>query len=187
MPEFDLLHRPALAGAKSGQFGKVPAAISLTALPEGHVVQALAAPGAGDLTGTLQALGNDGPHTIRPAGPGQWLIVGNGPLAPGGVRAMEARADSLAALVDQSHGRVRIAIGGTPIEAVLAKGTGIDLALAAFPVGQSAQTLIGHIAVHLTRVGADSFEIIVMRSFALDLWAALIDMGLEFGISAKAP
>jgi sarcosine oxidase subunit gamma len=187
MLDIPLIHRPALAGAKSGQFGARPAKLTLTALPEATIIQVLAAPGSGDLTDRLKPLGDGSPTAIRPAGPGQWLIVGGAPLAPGSRRAMEERLGGHAALVDQSHGRVGLAMAGSPIEAVLAKGTGIDLALAAYPVGTSASTLVGQINVHLTRVGTDSFEIIVMRSFALDLWAELIDMAREFGISAKAP
>jgi len=184
MPDVQLIHRPALAGAKSGQFGKTPATLMLAALPEGHVVQVLAAPGAGDLNGTLRAVGDGSAQAVRPVGPGQWLIIGPAPLASGSVQAMEEKLAGLAALVDQSHGRVRMLISGAPVEAMLAKGTGVDLALAAFPVGRSVTTLIGSISAHLTRVGTDSFEIIVMRSFARDLWAELIEMGREFGISA---
>ncbi len=187
MLEVQLHHRPALAGARSGVFGPQPATVTLTALPEGHVVRVLAAPGAEHLADRLAVLGDGRPHAVRSSGPGQWLIVGDVPLAPGRLKAMEAGLESLAALVDESHGRVRIAIAGPPIEAVLAKGNGVDLALAAFPVGHGAVTMIGHANVHLTRIGDDRFEILVMRSFALDLWADLIGMALEFGISATAP
>jgi sarcosine oxidase subunit gamma len=81
---------------------------------------------------------------------------------------------------------VRIALAGEKIEATLAKGTGVDPAMGTFPVGLSVLTLIGHTSAHLTRVGDSRFEILVMRSFALSLWDELIDMGLEFGISAQA-
>jgi sarcosine oxidase subunit gamma len=185
--DFVLTHRPALSGAQFGSFGAVPAGITLTALAEGHVIQVIAAPGADDISARLRELGDGSPLAVRPAGPGQWLVVGAAPLAPGAVADMERQLAGAAVLVDQSHGRVVLGISGAAVEAVLAKGTGVDPALAAFPVGRSVQTLIGHLATHLTRVSETTFEIIVMRSFAVSLWDELITLSLEFGVTAIAP
>jgi sarcosine oxidase subunit gamma len=187
MPELalDLINRPALADAKIGSFGPAPAALTIRALPEGHVVQVLGSPGSGDLTDRLTRLCDSGAGAVRRAGPGQWLIVGDVPLAADGVSTLERDLAGTAALVDQSHGRVRIAVSGASVEAMLAKGTGVDPALRQFPVGRSVNTLIGHISVHLNRMSETAFEIIVMRSFAQSLWDELIDMGRAFGITAR--
>ncbi len=93
----------------------------------------------------------------------------------------------MADVVDTSHGRVRMALSGATVERVLAKGTAVDLALSAFPVGQSATTLVGHISVQLTRTGEQSFELMVLRGFAGSLWDDLIGMAREFGIEAVGP
>jgi sarcosine oxidase gamma subunit len=84
-------------------------------------------------------------------------------------------------IVDQSHGRVRILVRGPMAVRVLAKGTAVDLALSAFPVGHASTTLIGHIAAHVTRIDQDAFELIVLRSFAESLWDELGLMSQEFG------
>jgi sarcosine oxidase subunit gamma len=90
--------------------------------------------------------------------------------------ALEPRATG----VDQSHGRVRIRIEGKMASRALSKGNAVDLDPSAFPVGQSAVTLIGHIAAHMTRVAPEAFEIIVLRGFAESLWDDLARMSLEF-------
>ena len=169
-------------------FGAQPASgpgIQLRALLEGHVLQAIGSADCNDLPKLLATIGDQGDFAVRSAGPRQWLVVGDASLTSD---AIEARANQLgkqAVLVDQSHGRVRISLAGIAVETLLAKGTGIDLGLPAFPVGHSAMTLIRHIAAHLTRVGACVFEILVARGFAESLWDDLLLMGGEFGVEAK--
>jgi sarcosine oxidase subunit gamma len=47
--------------------------------------------------------------------------------------------------------------------------------------------LLGHVSVQLTRMAPDGFEILVLRSFAQDVWDSLIAMGREYGVRAEAP
>jgi len=187
MADFALLHRPALAGAKSGSFGAASTVtrITLVALPEGHVLQVLAARGSGDLQGLIRGIGDGTAHAVRPCGPGQWLVVGDAPLSAGDIFGKTPLLDGKASISDQGHGRIRIGISGPAVETVLAKGTAVDLDSANFPVGQSAMTLIGHISVLITRTGAESLELLVLRGFAESLWDELIQMSLEFGVDAK--
>jgi sarcosine oxidase subunit gamma len=187
MADFALLHRPTLADAKSGSFGapSAGARITLTALPEGHVLQVLAARGTGDLQDLIPRIGDGALHAVRPYGPGQWFVVGDAPLSAAEIYGKMPLLDGRASISDQSHGRVRIGISGRAIETVLAKGTAVDLDSARFPIGQSAMTLIGHISALITRTGADSFELLVLRGFAESLWDELIQMSLEFGVDAK--
>ena len=189
MAEFTLRAIPALAGAASGTFGPAIAAgggISIRALPEGDVLQVLAAPDAGDLAPALAAWAFNTDFAVRPLGPGQWLVI-----APS---ASPAHADQLrgifagqAAVFDQGHGRVRIAVSGVAVADMLAKGTAVDLDVAAFPSGQSATTLLGHVSVQLTRVAPDGFELLVLRSFARDVWDSLIATAREYGVTAETP
>ena len=171
---------PALADAPAGQFGASLTARSvvMTAMPEGHVWQLFAATLSSEEI--AQATGGE---AVRAAGPGQWFVVGDSPLAPPSLTL----ADGRATLIDQSHGRVRIRLQGEAVTAVLAKGVPIDLHDKTFPVGHSAITLCGHISVHLTRLAPYAFELMVLRSYALSLWESLIEMGLEFGIEARGP
>jgi len=187
MVDFALLHRSALAGARSGSFGasSTRARITLGALPEGHVLQVLAAYGSGGLQTLIPQIGDGAPHAVRPYGPGQWFVIGDAPLAAADISRKAALLASKASIADQSHGRVRIGISGASVEAVLAKGTAVDLDQASFAIGHSAMTLIGHISALITRTGADSFELMVLRGFAESLWDELVQMSLEFGLDAK--
>ncbi|MGQ3215863.1 MAG: sarcosine oxidase subunit gamma family protein [Shinella sp.] len=187
MADFALLHRPALADAKAGSFGapSTAARIALTTLPEGHVLQVLAARENGDLQDLIPQIGDGTPHAVRPYGPGQWFVIGDAALSAAEIFGKTPLLDGRASISDQGHGRIRIGIGGQAVETVLAKGTAVDLDSANFPIGQSAMTLIGHISALITRTGAESFELLVLRGFAESLWDELIQMSLEFGVDAK--
>ncbi|MGD9509690.1 MAG: sarcosine oxidase subunit gamma [Geminicoccaceae bacterium] len=153
-------HRRALHGA--GGSG-----VTLQARPEGHVVLLLTRAGA-------QAPDIPG---LRPAGPGQWYLVGDAPLSVEEFAALVARLPDIA-VSDQSHGRVRIAVEGARAPAMLAKGTALDLE--AMVIGASTNTLVGQLGVHLTRTAAASYELMVLRSFAEALWHDLEVMAAEY-------
>lgn len=189
MVDVMLLHRPALSGARSGSFGATSqnGRIALTALPEGHVLHVLARRGVRDLADSLQKIGDESPFSIRPYGPGQWFIAGDAVLSAQEIAARSAILNGRGSIADQSHGRIRIGIAGASVEAVLAKGTAVDLDQQSFVVGHSAMTLISHISALITRTGPQSFEILVLRGFAESLWDELIEMSLEFGVDAKTP
>ncbi|MCW0001454.1 sarcosine oxidase subunit gamma [Pararhizobium sp. YC-54] len=186
MVDFALHHRPALADAKSGSFGAPSTGkrITLAALPEGHVLQVLAARESGDLQSLIPRIGDGTHHAVRPYGPGQWFVIGDAPLSAAEIFAKTPLLDGKASISDQGHGRVRIGISGWAVETVLAKGTAVDLAISNFPVGHSAMTLIGHISALITRAGTESFELLVLRGFAESLWDELVQMSLEFGVDA---
>lgn len=107
--------------------------------------------------------------------------VGDAVLSNTARAALAARLKPAAEVVDQSHGRVRIALSGPMATRVLAKGTAADLSLTAFPIDHATTTLIGHIAAHLTRIAEDRFELIVLRGFAESQWEDLDRMSAEFG------
>jgi sarcosine oxidase, subunit gamma len=155
-----ITHRQALRGAGGN-------GVMLTAMPEGHVVLLLTRAGAP----APAALG------LRPAGPGQWLMVGDAPLGAEDLTALVARLPDVV-VIDQSHGRVRIMVGGAQAAEMLAKGTAVDLE--ALAVGASASTLVGPLGVHLTRTTAVSYELVVLRSFAEALWHDLEAMAAEY-------
>jgi sarcosine oxidase subunit gamma len=159
MSEASYIHRAALGGA-------LGAGVTLRALPEGHVVLLLTRTGAPvpDVPG------------LRPAGPGQWFLVGEATLAAEELAALAGLPG--VAVSDQSHGRVRIEVAGEKAAAMLAKGTALDLE--ALAVGASATTLVGPLGVHLTRTGATSYELMALRSFAAALWYDLEAMAAEY-------
>jgi sarcosine oxidase subunit gamma len=165
-----LLTRSAIAGAQDKM---VAAGLQLRVLSEGHMLHVMARSGRDLASDRLAALGDGDPHAIRLLGPSQWLVVGNRVLSPDDIRAKAAELGDLASLFDGSHGRVRMVLAGTGAADRLATGSGVDLRSEAFPIGRSAATLFRHIAVHITRVADETFEILVARSFAQSLWDEL--------------
>ncbi len=177
MSDFKSDFRPTLRPVLGAKRAIASTAIKLSPLLESAIIHVLAAPDATDLELRLRDLAKG---VVRAVSPGQWFIVGEHPLSHADMKALLATLEPRATGVDQSQGRVRIRIEGKMAERVLAKGTAVDLSLAAFSVGHSATTLIGHIAAHLTRVDGQVFEIIVLRGFAESLWDDLVRMSLEF-------
>ena len=174
MPEIVLSTRPALPHERIGR----EAAFSIEALPEGHILHVLARPGANDVERRLASVADGGAYAIRSYGPNQWFVLGDKGLT---AAALDEKAAALGldlALSNQSHGRVRLAVSGPQCRLLLAKGCAVDLSAAGFPLGRSAPTLFNHIGVHITRMGEDRFELIVLRSFAESLWE---DLALQSG------
>lgn len=155
--------------------------ICISALPEGHVIQVLGKEGGQDLGAFLsEKIGGGAKFAVRIAAPFQWYVVGDRALSPDETDTILDTLHPHAAGVDQSHGRIRFRIEGSMVERLLAKGTGTDVSVEAFPVGHSTTTLIGHIAAHVTRVGEHAFEIMVLRGFAESLWDDCARMAQEF-------
>lgn len=88
-------------------------------------------------------------------GVGQALVMGAScPQLPG------------AACVDHTDAWAAVRIDGAGAEDVLARLTPIDLRPSQFKRGHTARTLIGHMTGSITRRGASTFELMVMRSMA---------------------
>ena len=164
MSDFEPIHRPVLGSATA----LLSRQIQLMPLVEGAVVQVFGKDAAVADFAKTRGL------SLRANGPGQWYLVGDEPLPAGTLGGL---APSLF-VVDQSHGRVRMAVDGPAARVVLAKGTGLDVST--LKVGDATTTLIGHIAAHITRTGPDRFELMPLRGFAESLWHDLETMAAEF-------
>ena len=134
----------------------VPEAITSVAPLKGHEKAVSAAMkealGAG-LPGPNRTTGRAKARVIW-AGRGQAMVLGPH-VAPKG-----------AAVTDQSDAWAVIRIEGAGAEAVLARLTPLDLRAPEFKRGHTARTLLNHMTCPLTRLGAQSFEIMVFRSMA---------------------
>ncbi|WP_246752871.1 sarcosine oxidase subunit gamma family protein [Sinorhizobium sp. BG8] len=175
MPDIALKTRPVLDNRSA-----VGDLIRLQSLPEETILLVIASADAGDLSAILAKAAGQESNAVRAAGPGQWLLVTTSALSAQAIDDLGAALSGKAAIVDQSHGRVRILIEGEAVEAVLAKGMPVDLAPSNFPVGKSVTTMIGHLSTHVTRMQDNAFEIIVTRSFAETLWEDLVTMAGEY-------
>ena len=139
---------------------------------------------AGQGNWTLAALKAMSDISVRHAGPDEWLAVSE-------VLAAETLARDLAILdagrvsfFEQSDGRGILRISGPSVRRILAKCVAVDLHPQVFADGQSANMLCCHVSANLARVGPDSFEIIVPRSFAGGVFDELMEMGREFALTA---
>lgn len=175
MPDRAPIAVSALATAEAGRFG-APASdpVILTARDGGTVLQII-----GALNHKPDALAA---FDVRATGPDQWFAVSDAPIPNADLDTLTDALADTAHVIDQSHGRVRIAIEGVHAAAALAKGVGVDLHPDAFPIGRAAAMQCGHVSVHLSRTGETRFELIVLRGYALTLWESLIEMSLEFGV-----
>lgn len=112
---------------------------------------------------------------VRNVGPGEWLLVS-------GYAAQAPEIDG-AMVVDQSHGRTLFRLSGPDSVAILMRGVAVDLAGGALPEGGSANMAFGHLAINLARLGGDSYEMIIGRSFAESLYHDVRQAGRGFGLT----
>jgi len=111
--------------------------------------------------------------------PGQhWLISTDLSLSDAVLAAAPA---ALGSATELSHSRVRLAVHGAEVPALLARGITVDMDPAAFGVGQFVQTGLHHVGVLLHRTAAASYELYLPRTFAVSLWEWLCDAALAEG------
>jgi sarcosine oxidase subunit gamma len=114
-------------------------------------------------------------------GPGQWLAVTG--LATTDLESRLAGPFAgVAAVVDQSGGRVMLELEGPRVRDVLAKGFSIDLDPRVFTAGRVAATLVAHLHVQLWQVDdAPRYRILVVRTYFASFWRWLGSSAAEFG------
>ena len=107
-----------------------------------------------------------------------WIVTEDAALPAALERAIPAEAGSVTTL---SQARVRIALEGNAVTALLGKLVPVDLRPQSFAVGSFAQTGLHHVGALLERLGPTSFELFVLRTYAASTWDCLIDAALPFG------
>ena len=161
---------------------KLGAGMALTLAPLGAIVSVAAHDGAAERLGV--ALGLALPRQPRRimadgvtwlwSGHDAWLALADDATL---ARRLAAAAQNLAAVADQSHGRVILRLAGPDAADVLARLVPIDLDPQAFPPDATALTLAGPIGVQLWRDDAGGFAIACFTSFAQALADALAEAG----------
>lgn len=145
------------------------------------IAMVLAAPGhTAEAAGVLVA---NGGFEARFSGPGEWLVLSEVHAPETLAVELAVRLGSFAFVVDQSHGRIALTLSGPDAARILANGVAVDLHPEAFPVGRGANVLCNHLSVHLARTGDESFDLVVMRSFAEALVADLRIMARSHDLS----
>jgi sarcosine oxidase subunit gamma len=126
---------------------------------------------------------SNGSLSVTGTTPGQWLALVQGAGAGTQLDALRRDLDSLAAVTDQSDGRIVLEISGSRARDALAKGIAIDIDAVAFKVGDAAQTSASHIGLQVALIDKKpTFEIISARSTAASLWSWLMASASEYGI-----
>ncbi|MEM7527893.1 MAG: sarcosine oxidase subunit gamma [Pseudomonadota bacterium] len=173
---------PRRLGPATGETG-----VSLSQAPFGTLWQVTAWPGAldrtagavGDLCGAFApgpgaAAGADGVTALR-IEPLRWLILSEGPLPAPSV------ASDVGTALDLSHARWRVRVSGARRAELLARLAPIDWRKNAFPEGAVATTPIHHIAITVY-AEAESFALLLPRSYAASLWDDLVETASSLGV-----
>ncbi len=119
--------------------------------------------------------------TVRSVSPSDWLVVSQS--ADAGTIAASLAAIAGLSFAEQSDGQVLIALSGPEVRTILAKCVAVDLHPDAFAEGFSAPMMVCRVAGNLARTGADTFEIIVPRSYAGYVFDELREAGREHAMT----
>ncbi|MDH3666532.1 MAG: hypothetical protein OEN23_06335 [Paracoccaceae bacterium] len=126
-----------------------------------------AAPGPGQ-----SATGSAG--TLLRAEPLKWLLISETPVERPPLDAADGT------VLELGHARTVIHVSGPALEDFMARMVPLDLRAGNFPDGSVANTGLHHMGVTLlARDGG--IDILVLRSFGLAVWDALIEVAAQFG------
>ena len=121
---------------------------------------------------------------IRWISPDEWLVT----VAEDEIHSIEVElrhaVEGHAAIVNVSGGQTLLQLAGQHAEEVLMKSTSYDVHESNLQVGKVVTTTFAHTQVVLRRLDANSFELVVRRSFADYVFAWTRDAATEFGINA---
>ena len=90
------------------------------------------------------------------------------------------RIRQLPGTIDVSHRDIGIGITGPRAQWVINAFCALDLHHSAFPISMCARTVFGKAEIMLWRIAADTFRILVARSFAPYVWECLDEARQEF-------
>lgn len=115
-------------------------------------------------------------------GPAGWLAVAND--RPDFESGLKAALGNSASIVDLSDARIVLRITGAMTRAVLAKGLSIDLHPRVFQPGDTAMTLLDHVAIQIWQIDElPTFELAIPRASARDVFYWLVVSADEFGLA----
>jgi heterotetrameric sarcosine oxidase gamma subunit len=135
---------------------------------------------------TTPGICNSNDHTqVLWNGPNTWMIIASdaesGRARGELLEVLQKAVGDLAAVVDQSHGRCGLRLGGARARQVMAKNTAIDLHPLAFAAGQCALTSVAHMNATLVQVDeTPTYDLFVARSLARSFAQAIEQACAEF-------
>ncbi len=115
-------------------------------------------------------------------GPHEFMLIGNG--AADVAAALKAHiTPDIGAVLDLSHARCRVHVEGPQAVAALGKLFALDFRDASFGVGQLKLSGHHHVPCSLHRLGADSFDLYLLSTYAHGQLESLQDAALEYGVA----
>lgn len=154
----------------------------------------LRAPAAGRVAGEVavpfgRAARDQAGSLVAGSGPGEWLLLG----PPGEAPSLTARFEGLAgripdepvSVLDLTHGRALMRLGGPAAADVLSAVCGIDLSDQVTPDGAAFRSPVAALATEVIRddvAGTRSYLLHCERSSGQYLFGTLLSAGHEFGI-----
>ncbi|WP_319783725.1 sarcosine oxidase subunit gamma [Oceanisphaera sp. IT1-181] len=114
--------------------------------------------------------------------PDEWLIITESGKEEQVQAQLREQLCGHYSLVDVSGGQTVLAISGPKAEMVLRKSCHYDVHPSSLPTGKCVGTTFAKTTVLLRRTGADSFEMVVRRSFSDYVWMWLQDASREYGL-----
>ena len=115
-------------------------------------------------------------------GPHEFMLIGTG-TSDVAAALRPAITPDIGAVLDLSHARCRVHIEGPKAVATLGKLFALDLRDAAFAVGELKLSGHQHVPCSLHRLGADSFDLYLLSTYAHGQLDSLQDAALEYGVA----
>ena len=152
-----------------------PGSITQAAVAEALGIELAGKPGK---IGKTALLGGEEAYSLCLA-PDWWLLVGY-PEAEQKLAALRLNSDYHFSVVNVSGQRTTIELEGPNVREVLAHLWEQDLREKNFPVGSVSQGLMAKAPVIVCHMAPFRYRIMVRSSFAVHLWKAVVDAGVEW-------
>lgn len=125
---------------------------------------------------------HDGDLSFQHAANRVFVVAKDGDLLPAFARTVSSE---FAAIIDQSHGRVCLAVEGFRVEDVLSKLFAVDFDIASFKANTGISTAHHVVFALIYREDKNRFLLFPHRSFARDFLSSLIKAGTEYGVEIE--
>jgi sarcosine oxidase subunit gamma len=113
-----------------------------------------------------------------------WLAVA--PNKPDLESKLRTALGGLSSIVDLSDARIVLRINGAAVRPLLAKGLSIDLHPRIFKPGDTAMTMLSHVAIHIWQIDeCPTFDVAIPRATARDFFHWLTVSAAEFGLAIR--
>jgi len=119
-------------------------------------------------------------------GPEEFMLISQQSVDMVG-RLREHIAADIGSVTDLSHARCHIRIEGDRCRDTLSKMFALDFRESQFPLDQARLSGHHHVPCILHRRGMDSFDMLVLSTYAFDQLSTLLDAALEYGVALALP